>query len=76
MARRKMFAHPAGGIKFGKGRPAAQNLAYMPNAAGAFAGFMRSRRHRSNMLHRRWRAIGVGAMRCGGMVIFTVNVTA
>lgn len=76
MASRRKFSHPAGGLTFGRGRRAAQNLAFMPNASSAFAGFMGSPPHRANMLGRRWRTIGVGAMRCRGMLIFTVNITA
>lgn len=76
MAKRRVFAHPASGLKFGKGRRAAQNLAFMPNARSAFVGFMGSPPHRKNMLNRRWRTIGVGAMSCRGMLVFTVNTTA
>jgi uncharacterized protein YkwD len=76
MARTRKFSHPTTRLKFGQGKRASQNLAFMPNARSAFVGFMRSPPHKGNMLPRSWRKIGVGATRCNGMLLFTVNMTA
>ena len=76
MARTRKFSHPTTRLKFGQGKRASQNLAFMPNARSAFVGFMRSRPHKDNMLPKSWRKIGVGATRCNGMLLFTVNMTA
>jgi uncharacterized protein YkwD len=75
MMQKKLFSHPNRGLKFGRGRPASQNLAFMPNARSAFVGFMKSPPHKNNMLPRKWKRIGVGAMKCNGMLLFTVNMT-
>ena len=76
MSRTRRFAHPPAGIGFGGARPASQNLAFMGNARAAFLGFMASPPHRRNILAPRWRFVGVGAARCGGGLLFTVNVLA
>ncbi len=75
MASKRLFAHPSRRIKFGLGGPASQNLAFMPNARSAFAGFMGSPPHKANMLPKKWKKIGVGASKCSGMILFTVNMT-
>ncbi|MDH3227014.1 MAG: CAP domain-containing protein [Thermoleophilia bacterium] len=75
MARTRKFSHPTTHLKFGRGNRASQNLAFMPTARGAFVGFMGSPPHKKNMLPKSWRKIGVGAMRCNGMLLFTVNMT-
>lgn len=74
MARTGLFEHPTSGLAWADGRPAAQNLAFAPNSESAIAGLLASDEHKANMLPRRWRFFGIGAFRCDGMVLYTINV--
>jgi len=57
------------------GAIAAQNVAAGDAVATAMAAMTRSPQHRGALLSRRFRNIGVGAVRdCGGMLIVTVNL--
>ncbi|HSJ73478.1 MAG TPA: CAP domain-containing protein [Miltoncostaeaceae bacterium] len=78
MAKGAAFAHSSGGkLPWAKGRAAGQNIAMAPSAAAAFQAMLKSPGHRANILGRSWRFTGVGAaMRCDGMVFFTVNLMA
>jgi uncharacterized protein YkwD len=75
MLTKRTFAHPSR-LKFGGGRRASQNLAYMQTPKAAVRGLMKSPPHRANMIGRGWRKVGIGATSCRGMLLFTVNITA
>jgi len=58
------------------GRVAAQNVAAGGVVAAAMSAMTHSPRHRAALLSRRFRHVGVGAVRdCGGMLVVTVNMT-
>ncbi len=61
--------------RWASGSAAAQNVASGSNARMAFAAMVQSRPHRLAMLNRRFRYVGVGAVRgCDGMLMVTVNL--
>jgi uncharacterized protein YkwD len=77
MARGAAFAHSSGNLPWAEGRAAGQNIAMAPSAAAAFHAMLASPGHRQNLLSRAWRYTGVGAaVRCDGMVFFTINLMA
>ena len=78
MAKGAAFAHSTSGkLPWAKGRPAGQNIAMASSAAAAFEAMLESPGHRANLLGRSWRLTGIGAaMRCDGMVFFTINLMA
>ncbi len=78
MARGAAFAHSTSGkLPWAKGRAAGQNIAMASSAAAAFEAMLESPGHRANILGRSWRFTGVGAaIRCDGMVFFTINLMA
>jgi uncharacterized protein YkwD len=78
MAKGAKFAHSADGpLPWAKGREAGQNIAMAPSAASAFQAMLESPGHRKNLLSPDWRFSGVGAaVRCYGMVFFTINLMA
>jgi uncharacterized protein YkwD len=78
MANGAAFAHSTSGkLPWADGRAAGQNIAMAPSAAAAFQAMLESPGHRANMLASAWRFTGVGAaIRCDGMVFFTINLMA
>ena len=78
MANGAAFAHSTSGkLPWADGRAAGQNIAMAPSAAAAFQAMLQSPGHRANLLASAWRFTGVGAaMRCDGMVFFTINLMA
>ena len=78
MAKGAAFAHSTSGkLPWADGRAAGQNIAMASSAAAAFEAMLESPGHRANILGRSWRFTGVGAaIRCDGMVFFTINLMA
>jgi uncharacterized protein YkwD len=78
MANGAAFAHSTSGkLPWAGGRAAGQNIAMAPSAAAAFQAMLQSPGHRANILASAWRLTGVGAaIRCDGMVFFTINLMA
>jgi uncharacterized protein YkwD len=78
MANGAAFAHSTSGkLPWADGRAAGQNIAMAPSPAAAFQAMLQSPGHRANLLASAWRFTGVGAaMRCDGMVFFTINLMA
>src|SRR3954447_1336710 len=78
MANGAAFAHSTTGkLPWAKGAAAGQNIAMAPSAAAAFQAMLDSPGHRANLLAPGWRFSGVGAaVRCDGMVFFTINLMA
>jgi uncharacterized protein YkwD len=78
MANGAAFAHSTSGrLPWADGRAAGQNIAMAPSAAAAFQAMLQSPGHRANLLASAWRFTGVGAaLRCDGMVFFTINLMA
>lgn len=78
MARGAAFAHSTSGrLPWADGRAAGQNIAMAPSAVAAFQAMLQSPGHRANLLASAWRFTGIGAaMRCDGMVFFTINLMA
>jgi uncharacterized protein YkwD len=78
MAKGAAFTHSTSGkLPWAKGRAAGQNIAMAPSAAEAFQAMLESPGHRANILGRAWRLTGIGAaIRCDGMVFFTINLMA
>lgn len=74
MVRRNIFAHSIG-LRWARGRPAAENLAYAKSPRRAMTLMMRSPAHRRNLLNPRWRWIGTGVTgTCAGMQFYTVTL--
>jgi uncharacterized protein YkwD len=78
MANGAAFAHSTSGkLPWAKGAAAGQNIAMAPSATAAFQAMLNSPGHRANLLAPDWRFSGVGAaVRCDGMVFFTINLMA
>jgi uncharacterized protein YkwD len=78
MAKGAAFAHSTSGkLPWAKGRAAGQNIAMAPSAGAAYEAMLESPGHRANLLGPAWRYTGIGAaMRCDGMVFFTINLMA